>query len=189
MPESLSRRMFVGLLGAGLLGAALSPGAARASVASAWRLPDLVGRSNRVLFGIPLESFCRWERVGTADRIVSYTRVGVEEPLAGDPDEEELLVRTLGGRVGEIGQHVHGEPTLLVGEPSLLFLRGADPGEQVITARAQGHYPLHQAPDGLVRLRSSPRLGELLHRQGSAVEALTGRTREQARGLVLGVGR
>jgi len=108
--------------------------------------------------------------------------------LAGaDPAQDELLVRTLGGRVGELGELVHGEAMLTLGERSVLFVMPTRDALGV-TAMAQGHYPLRRDNAGAERLRRSPEAAELLHEEGSAVKRLTGLQIAEARSLVRLVG-
>src|SRR5690606_13537166 len=94
-----------------------------------------------VLLGEAVESYSQWETVGQRRRIVTFTRVLVAEGVLGNP-ELEVLVQTLGGRVGKIGQIVHGEAVLKLRERSLLFLQDSSEGITRVTAMAQGHYRL-----------------------------------------------
>jgi hypothetical protein len=106
------------------------------------------------------------------------------ELLAGaDPEQDELLVRTLGGRVGDIGELVHGEAMLSLGARGVLFVMPAR-GVLTVTAMAQGHYPLRRDTAGAERLRRSPEASELLHEAGSAVKRLPGLQVAEARTLL-----
>src|SRR5690606_22200661 len=98
-----------------------------------------------------------------------------------------LMVRTLGGRVGDIGQLVHGEARFELGAPSVLFVTPDDDGVLGITAMAQGHYPLGADPDDSVRLRASPNIPALVRVEGSAVQRLVRRTVVEAENLVTGI--
>jgi hypothetical protein len=161
-------------LGATALGVSL-PGAAEATLARAVRLPELVRQSRRVLVVTPLDAYSVWETLDGRRRIVTYTRARYEEHISGDDAREpEILVRTLGGRVNGVGQIVHGEAQLRAEERSIVFLRARPDGVDRVTAMAQGHYPLHADPKGMIRLQTSPFLPELLAADGSAVERLRG---------------
>jgi len=161
---------------------------ALASLARALPVAELVGRSRHVLVGEPLDAYSVWEQLGPRKHIVTYTRVRAVELLAGaDPAQDELLVRTLGGRVGELGELVHGEAMLTLGERSVLFVMPTRDALGV-TAMAQGHYPLRRDNAGAERLRRSPEAAELLHEEGSAVKRLTGLQIAEARSLVRLVG-
>jgi len=161
---------------------------ALASLARALPVAELVGRSRHVLVGEPLDAYSVWEQLGSRKHIVTYTRVRAVELLAGaDPAQDELLVRTLGGRVGELGELVHGEAMLTLGERSVLFVMPTRDALGV-TAMAQGHYPLRRDNAGAERLHRSPEAAELLHEEGSAVKRLTGLQIAEARSLVRLVG-
>jgi hypothetical protein len=180
MVKPLSRREALGLMVAGGALWLFGSRRAHASMAVGIGLPELFRKSSRVAFSTSLEAFSRWEQLGGTRRIVTYHRLRVDEPIAGPAADPELMVRTLGGRVGDIGQIVHGEAALVVGEPCLLFLRTASDGVYAVAEHAQGHYPLRDDGRGKWRLRSSPRLGPLAEAEGSAVRALVGRSREEA---------
>jgi hypothetical protein len=158
---------------------------AQAGVARGLPLEELVKRSAQVLRATPLEAYSEWSRFGRERRIVTYTRIRVQDPLRdGDAPESEVLVRTLGGVVGEIGQVVHGEATLIIGEPCVAFLKPMQDGVLGVTAMAQGHYPLRTDASGLFRLTSSPELAVLLDEKRSAVARLRGRTYDEAKTLI-----
>jgi hypothetical protein len=149
-------------------------------------MEELVERSRHVLLGEPLEAYSVWERVGGRRHIVTYTRVRTKDVLGGsDPRDEELLVRTLGGRVGELGQLVHGEAQLVTGLRNVLFLMPSRDA-LAVTAMAQGQYPLRRDARGVERLKRNPTLAELVDESGSAVQRLTGRSLDEARTLLRG---
>lgn len=157
---------------------------ARASLSRAVSLEELTARSRHVLVGEPLDAESVWERVGQRRHIVTYTRVRTVELFAGaDPQQDELMLRTLGGRVGELGEIVHGEAVLPLGQRGVLFVMPAD-GVLAVTAMAQGHYPVLRGQGGLERLQRSPHASELLGETGSAVRRLHNLELAQARALL-----
>jgi hypothetical protein len=157
---------------------------ALASVARAVPLEALTSRSQHVIVGEPLEAYSVWERVGGRKHIVTYTRVRAHELLAGkDPQAEELLVRTLGGTIGELGELVHGEAALRVGRRGVVFTMPSH-GALAVTAMAQGHYPLRADSAGVERLFRSPHANELIDEAGSAVKRLPGLHVAEARSLL-----
>jgi hypothetical protein len=184
MADALTRRDTLALIGAGGLALSLYPRQAAATTALAVSLDELVARSGKIFFGRPLTAHSRWVDLGAGRRIVTYTTVQVEEPLEGEL-EAQYVVRTLGGKVGKVGQLVHGEAHLRIGEDNLIFLRKNRDGAHVVTARAQGQYPLHKDERGTRRLRRSPRLAHLVGKDKSAAHVLVGRTIAEARQLVL----
>jgi hypothetical protein len=161
------------------------PPAAEASVAVLISLADLVAASTYVVVATAGEQRSLWEETPSGRRIVTYTRLAVDRSVAG-PAEKELWVRTLGGVVEKIGQAVSGEARLAPGARSLLFLARTDAG-LVVTARAQGHYPVIEpemtSEATSPHLGGSPDAGMLLPRRGptmSAREHLVGLTLDQA---------
>jgi hypothetical protein len=176
------RRGFVRAFTLGVLGTLLE-GTAQASVARAVPLEALTGRSRHVLLGEPLDAYSVWERLGGRKHIVTYTRVRAHELLAGaDPQADELMVRTLGGQVGELGELVHGEALLRVGHRSVMFVMPSHDA-LAVTAMAQGHYPLRR-DGGIERLLRSPNANELIDEAGSAVKRLPGLQVPEARSLL-----
>ncbi|MCC6213552.1 MAG: hypothetical protein IT376_01695 [Polyangiaceae bacterium] len=181
-----TRRQWLVAAGAALGALAVGPRVARAGVARAVTLEELVALSRFGVVATPVDAFSRWETIGKRKRIVTYTRLRIEEALleADDPGAEQL-VRTLGGQVGEIGQIVHGEAVFTIGERTGVFLQPL--GDVLtVTALAQGHYPLRADSRGALRLAPSPRLGSLVGEESSAVRRLVGRTASEARDLVRG---
>src|SRR4051812_46114790 len=107
-------------------------------------LGELVAASTVVVRATPLDASSVWEdsEGGRGRRIVTYTRVHVEEILDGRAEPSELWVRTLGGQVGDIGQHVDGEAVLVPAQQGVLFLRGRVDGTHSVVGMGQGHFPL-----------------------------------------------
>lgn len=188
----LSRRSWLaGLGGLGLAGLVSRP--AEAGVMIPTSLQQLVQTSEHVLVATPRLGDSAWEEVGGSRRIVTYTRLTVEEPLDGrSPADSELLVRTLGGQVDRLGQVVHGEAELRRDEVCVLFLKDRHDGTYRVTGLAQGHYPLTLEQGGVRRLNTSPHLGEVLAKHenvNSAVALLRGQSLDKARALIGGVRR
>lgn len=168
---------------AGALGL-LASRSALASLARAVPVEELVARSRHVLLAEPLDAESVWEQIGQRRHIVTYTRVRALELLAGaDPKQEELMVRTLGGRIGDLGELVHGEAMLELGARGVLFVMPTH-GALGVTAMAQGHYPLLRDTAGVERLRRSPEAAELVGEDGSAVKRLSGLQVTEARSLL-----
>jgi hypothetical protein len=179
----MDRRGLLRVAAAGALGTLIGK-PAEASVSRALPLEELTGRSRHVVLGEPLEAYSVWERIGRRRHIVTYTRVRAHELLAGaDPTSDEVLVRTLGGRVGELGELVHGEAMLQLGERSVLFMM---PSREAlaVTAMAQGHYPLLKDARGAERLLRSREARELIGEAGAAVRRLPGLQVTEARSLL-----
>lgn len=180
----LDRRQWLAGLSAAAGMLLTRPGMAGAAVPIT--LQTLLRQSEHVLVGTPQAAESMWEVVGDTRRIVTYTRVGVDETLDERPPKDgDMFVRTLGGAVGDIGQIVHGEAELEHGAPSVLFLRGRPDGTFRITAMAQGHYPLGLDAEGSFRLELSPRLPDFITQDHqAAVGQLRGKTLQYAHDLI-----
>jgi hypothetical protein len=185
------------LVALGAYGASLSPegeasmGAhAEATTSILMTLEELVDRSSLAVVAEPIERTSRWEELAGGKRIVTYTRLVVHERIVGKRTNEsapaEIVVRTLGGTVDGIGQHVAGEATFTLKERSVVFVAPMNDA-LVVTGMAQGHYPLREE-SGEIRLRSSASPGNLLPRRGpsrSARERLVGATLGEARSAIV----
>jgi hypothetical protein len=157
------------------------PPAAEASVSVLLSLDEIVAASTAVVVGTAGERKTQWEEMPTGRRIVTYTKVTVDRAIAGSPGSE-VWVRTLGGTVGDIGQAVSGEAQLARGSKSVLFLmkRG---DVTMVTAMAQGHYPVVNDDKGVARLKLSPDVGTQLRTPGPVIAArdvLVGQTVDTA---------
>lgn len=176
------RRTFLGLIGAGTAVFA-GAGPAFGSVARAVAMSALVKNSKSVVLATPLSAHSEWAEIGDTRRIVTITRVRVDEHVArSKTSSSEVLVRTLGGRVGKLGQLVHGEAELR-SDPCMLFLHDAEGGLSTVTAMAQGHYPL-LFDAGKKLLQKSPGLAKLVMTPDAAVERLAGQALETAARIV-----
>lgn len=155
------RLLFFALASLGLL--SHPAGTAEATVAKALSLTELTFLSHAVAVGTPARGESRWEELGGQQRIVTYTKIAVARRVYGlGQDVTEVTVRTLGGRIGDLGQIVHGEARLQRDKPSLVFLRRATDGGYRVTAMAQGHYRLEPDSGGVMRVRPGGRGAHLL---------------------------
>jgi hypothetical protein len=167
---------------------------AAASVTTAWTVPGaatlmralplslLVRRSEHVLVIEPVEAVCRHVTSGGRRSIVTDTRVLVHDSWQ-QATEPELMLRTLENIVDGVGELVHGQPLLLLGERGVAFLKRGRDAAWWTTGMAQGHYPLSGAGER-ARLLQNRGMPELLRGAGSAVERLVGRELSDARELV-----
>ncbi|HTQ07146.1 MAG TPA: hypothetical protein VMI54_24985 [Polyangiaceae bacterium] len=157
---------------------------ALAAVARALSIGDLVKKSTSALVLTAVARQATWQVIGGSRRIVTQTRARVEELVTGaDPSASEVIVNTLGGRVGTIGQIVEGEAELAIGETSLTFLTALGPLAYSVTAMAQGHYPIVNDASGRI-LATNRELPALVQKTGSAVERLAGRKLSEGLALV-----
>lgn len=133
------------LLGAlAVLAALVATHGARASVSIAVTWDGLLHESTAAALVTPSETRSVWE----GGRIYTYTHVRVDRAVAGElTTGGDAWVRTMGGVVGKMGQVVDGEPVLVPGQTSLLFLHPAPTSGFDVTARGQGQFPLVAASD------------------------------------------
>ena len=132
----------LGLLGA-VLGAMLLASPADGSIVQALELEELVDQSDRIVVGRVLFSESFQHDNGM---LGTWHRIAVERSLSGEPvTETEVIVETLGGRVGDIAMRVEGEPSFSEGERVVLFARRDGP-LRVLRAVGMGQ--------GVMRVRS-----------------------------------
>lgn len=162
---------------------------ASASVSVLMSVDELVDVSSDVVIATAVERKSQWEDLPSGKRIVTYTRLVVDESVSGT-GRAEIWVRTLGGKVGKIGQLVSGEAEIALDSRALLFLAQVDDGSgrdvTIVAGMAQGHFPIDEAGNE-PRLKASPDAGLLLPRRGPAIsaqEVLVGRKLTEARGVV-----
>lgn len=180
----MDRRQSLGLLGC-LVAACAWTKQSQATVARAVSLKDLVQHSTRVARATALDSFARVEDLGGTRHIVTYSRLRVDEKIVGSSGDAELLVRTLGGQVGDLGEIVHGEAMLALNEACVVFLHQDSEGIERVTEMAQGHYPIAVDAAGAPRLLPSRNMPRLIGDKLSAVGELTGVRFSEARDLIL----
>jgi hypothetical protein len=171
-----------------LLGQGLAARVAHGALARGLTLDELVRESARAVIATPLEARCDWATFGQSAVIVTETRIRVEEALLGSAPAE-LLVRVLGGSIGDEGMRVDGQPELRLGKAGVLFLTAPAAERAYVVGSAQGHYPLKFAEQNVARLTASPRVPRLLKPDGSAVQRLNGRTIGETHDLVRAVRR
>jgi hypothetical protein len=181
--QTVARRAL--LLGGAALGAScLDSRPAQATLVRGLPLRALVERSDAVIVLRPLESYSHYVSLGGRRSIVTDTRVAVEELVAKAPPASELLVRTLGGRVGHVGEIVHGQAELAMGNASLAFLKQDGEGAHWVVGMAQGHYPIAGTSSDDARLMASRNLPEIRDWEACAVRELSGMKLAAARGAI-----
>lgn len=179
----VSRRAILAAAACGLGGLLLSR-RAHATLFRGLTVQELGQASEHVLVVTPLEASSRWETLGGRRRIVTDTRVRVEDVIAkASPQDGELWVRTLGGTVGERAALVFGEAALFPNQTSVLFTTRFE-GAYRVLGMAQGHYPLRMDADRALRLMQSPRAPELLGDGEPAMRVLPGQELGHAGALI-----
>ena len=149
MSERIARRPILGGLALGLLWPA-------GLVARAEDDPllELVEHSDCCIVGRSVAAASSYRVLGGMRRIVTLHRLRVDEALDGPVRAgDELTLRTLGGRVGDLAQRVFGEAEIVIGRPALLFLFRANDAEHVVTDLAGGYFDLERDAHGVARVR------------------------------------
>lgn len=178
----LSRRGLLLGIGSGVAASAFS-GHASATVVRSVSLVALSKGSRGIAVVTALDSESHFEDLGRRRRIVTDTRVRIEENLAkSEGMDSELLVRTLGGNVGRQGERVHGQVQWTMGKPCVAFLLQGPDGIHYVNGMAQGHYPLLERAEPT--LTTSPDLPEIVDIEASAVRQLSGSALRHARELI-----
>ena len=144
-----------------LLLSLLMVGPANASIVQGLELEELVAHADRIVLGRVLfsESFQHPDgQIGT------WHRIAVERELRGHaPVEQEVMLETLGGQIGDVAMRVEGEPSFTVGERVLVFIHEGGPytafrpvgmGQGVMRVRTeQGVETVTQNREGLMLMR------------------------------------
>lgn len=131
---------------------------ARGSVLIGLDLDELTAQADRIVLGRVVWAEPIRHQNG---HIHTRFRVQVERDLRGSGDQE-IIVQTLGGRIGELAMRVEGAPSLQVGDRAVVFVE--DDGHAVFrpVGMAQGVMHVHResgremvAPDsrGMLLLR------------------------------------
>ena len=131
---------------------------ANGSVVQGLELEELAAEADRIVLGRVLfsESFLRRD-----GQIWTWHRIEVEREIRGNaPDADEVIVETMGGKIGEIGMRVEGEASFQMGERVLVFVHGGGPhtafrtvgmGQGVMRVRREkGVDTVRQSREGLM---------------------------------------
>lgn len=149
------------LLALGFTSQWITPHQAKASVAVELTVDDLVTQSDAVAIVTARSKTSRWEE----GRIVTYTQVDVTRPIAGLASaSSSMVIRTLGGSVGNIGQIVHGEAILTIHEPCIIFVRILEKQASALSSMlayrivglSQGLLSVRTGDDRVPRIESNP---------------------------------
>lgn len=122
-------------------------------------LPQDVGSMSReadwIVRGTVANQYASWD--AEHRRIYTFTEIEVMETLHRKDREPEaaLVVRTLGGEVGDVGMKVEGTARFEVGEEVLLFLRRSEAvtGTWMVVGMSQGLYRVTVDEQGVRQLK------------------------------------
>jgi len=113
-----------GLIGKGLALALLLASAAQASQFRAFGRDAQVRGSDLIAIGRVVSVRSDWDERHSA--IHTDAEIAIDEVWKGDPQGDRIVVRSLGGRVGNVALEVDGSAEFTIGEHVLVFLRAAD---------------------------------------------------------------
>lgn len=132
--------------------ALLAAAPANATMAEALSVDALASRADRIVEGRVLEIRSQWE----GRLIVSDIVVGVDRCYKGACYEPALVVRVMGGAVGDLEQRVEGMASFSLDEPVLLFLRpDGSPDRMRTLGLAQGKFRLVPTGEGVEAVREA----------------------------------
>ncbi|HEU4522650.1 MAG TPA: hypothetical protein VFT12_11645, partial [Thermoanaerobaculia bacterium] len=115
-------------------------------------LKELSRNSNAVVIARVASTESRWD----GGEIYTYTRVEVVDGLKGAKKGDAIVVRQLGGQVGELASIVPGMPSFHSGEEVVLFLSRKDKaGYPWVMGLEQGKYTISSDGKGSKRVRRS----------------------------------
>lgn len=92
-----------------------------ASVTRALSLAELVAESDHISVARVIRQEARWQ----GRRIVTDVTLEIETSMKGGAAGEQIVLRRLGGAIGDLGMRVEGEPGFTDGERSVIFARNA----------------------------------------------------------------
>lgn len=138
---SIMRR---GLAVAAVLLPALAAGPAAATVTAALDVRELVAQADHVVVGRVVSQHAHWD---ARRRIVTDVTVEVEQSMKGAAEGERIVVRRLGGAIGDLGMRVAGEPDFTDGERAVLFAARSG-GLLRPVGMSQGVLPIRVDPRG-----------------------------------------
>ena len=136
------RRPWPALVLAPLLMLAVAPPRALASITEALDLRALVQSADVVMVGSVVGTEATRDDLG---RIVTDARVRTDEGMRGARTGELVVVRSLGGVIGDLGLRVEGEASLSPGERVVLFARRVSGASGVVlrpVGMSQGVLPM-----------------------------------------------
>lgn len=150
---------------------------ADASIVQALDLDELAAEAEQIVLGRVLFSESFQHRNG---QLGTWHRIGIEREVVGQaPTEDEIIIETLGGRIGDVAMRVEGEASFTVGERVLVFIQGGGPysasravgmGQGVMRVRSeQGVDTVRQSREGLMLVRRDLR-GRLKQSAGALPE-------------------
>jgi hypothetical protein len=152
-----------------LSGFLLMSSAAFATSVEKFSLRDLASKSRSVVVARVTSSESRWD----GGEIYTYTTIRVSEGLKGARKGQTIVVRQIGGQVGDLASIVPGMPSFKSGEEVVLFLSANDKaGHPWVMGLEQGKYTIASDNSGKKRVRRNTSELNLVDRGSDVTGAL-----------------
>lgn len=137
-------------------------------------LPQLATGAERVVQAEVTAIVPRWNRDSTL--ISTYVRMRVVDDIVGPGQDDEIILRQVGGRIGTLTLTVEGTATYQVGETNVLFLRSDpdNPAAWQTLGMYQGKYRVYTTTDQVVRVTQEVVEGVALYKRGGGDTVETG---------------
>jgi hypothetical protein len=105
---------------------------------------DMTNQAKTIVTGRVLATKSEWNEERT--KIYTYITISTQTFLKGDDRPQEMVIKKLGGEVGDIGMLVEGTSVFEEGEEVLLFLRKGRNGFHRIIGFSQGKFSIETDP-------------------------------------------
>jgi len=162
------RRSRVPLLAALLAAPFVVPTSAQASTLVHLPVEQMAREASVVVRGKVVASDSRWDR----GLIVTDSVVAVSECWTEAPCPERIVVRQLGGEVGDVGMLVEGTAPLVRDDEVVLFARARPDGRFAPVGMAQGAFSIARQPGGALVLHRSLRDLALVTETGAKADRI-----------------
>jgi Matrixin/Putative Ig domain len=105
---------------------------------------DLIVNSRLILTGTVISTTSAWDDTGST--VWTYVEVLIDRMLKGEVPESTIVLKQLGGTVGESGVRVFGQPGFTAGERVLLYLNAGVDGTLHSAHNFMGKFSVVQNP-------------------------------------------
>lgn len=124
---------------------ALAVSAALGAVLLRMDLPEMVEEAQVICLGRVAAIESEWDEHRGV--IYSFATIKLQRIIKGDGTGDTLVVRYLGGKVGDVGMSVPGAPSFRTDEDVLLFLTAEEDGSYSVMGMSQGKYEIELDED------------------------------------------